>query len=46
MEGNLKPGEWKLIANIWMQFVEYLPDGSEVWTHESNGKEQLYNVHK
>jgi hypothetical protein len=46
MEGKLIQGDWRLIANIWMQFVEYLPDGSEVWTHESNGKEQLYHINK
>lgn len=39
-------GDWKLIANIWMQFVEYLPDGSEVWSYEAGGKEILYLINK
>lgn len=38
-------GEWKLVANIWMQFVRYVEPGVEEWSFEANGKEQTYQRH-
>jgi len=47
MEGRVTyyHNEWRLVANIWMQFVRYVEPNVEEWRFEANGKEQTYQRH-